>query len=327
MDDREEIMRLIGLVLDGEATAEQERAIDRWLREDRQLALWFGRMIENTSGAVSPAVKRRIMRRVTAGRGRTVRQRFTPRGGVRSWFAAGGVAAAVALAAALLPGLSGRVPYDAPVQVYTGVGERSRVSLPDGSHLVLNHASTVAYRYDAGTGERMVELEGEAYFDVRTDAAHPFVVRCGDMEVQCRGTSFNVKAYGDDDEMAVVLADGAVTVASPGRSVDMRPGNMVTYSRRDGNMTTHAVTPADYSTWTQGETRFNDDTFASIMHVLSRRHGVTINIAGDTLSGTRLSGSLGDCGLDEALLMLSTAAGAGYEMVNDSTVSIYAVKR
>lgn len=210
-----------------------------------------------------------------------------------------------------------------PLIIGTLAGERSRVRLPDGSSVTLNHLSEIQYHYDKEKKQRIVSLHGEAAFDVRTDPSHPFVVKCDGLDIECRGTSFNVKGYPDENVVTVVLCNGLITARSLHQSLDMKPGDKVCFDKHLCNLETTSVDSSDYTDWTSGLSRFNDDRLDDILRMLSRHYGVSINLLTPSLRDVRLSGSIGKKNLNETLDLISAATGAEYVFETDTTVCVY----
>src|SRR5665648_614944 len=90
------------------------------------------------------------------------------------------------------------------VEVTSPMGSRTSLNLPDGSTVWLNGNSQI--RYPAVFNKkRNVELKGEAFFKVKSDKEHPFLVSVNDLSVRATGTEFNVLAYDDDPEISIML--------------------------------------------------------------------------------------------------------------------------
>lgn len=89
-----------------------------------------------------------------------------------------------------------------------------QLELSDGTRVWLNAESELRFPVQFGTGEREVYLKGEAYFDVRKDVARRFIVHLKESNVTVLGTSFNIKAYGDEDYIYTTLVEGKVRFTS-----------------------------------------------------------------------------------------------------------------
>lgn len=115
--------------------------------------------------------------------------------------------------------------------IATHYGKRTHSVLPDGSYVWLNSGSSVSYTANLATGgKREVILTGEAYFDVKHDSRHPFIVHAGKLQIVVLGTAFNVKAYKEDAFIETTLIRGKVEItndARPGRAIVLLPDQKV----------------------------------------------------------------------------------------------------
>lgn len=83
-------------------------------------------------------------------------------------------------------------------------------TLPDGTTIIQNKNSTISYPENFGGNTRMVNLKGEAFFNVKHNELKPFIIKVNDVQITVLGTSFNVKSYGGNTE--VVVETGMVSV-------------------------------------------------------------------------------------------------------------------
>lgn len=113
-------------------------------------------------------------------------------------------------------------PPETPKQniISTKNGSRSKIQLPDGTHVWLNAGSQLTYNDSFGKDLREITLMGEAFFDVAKDAEHPFVIHANDINIKVLGTSFNVRAYPDDKRTEAALIQGLIEVSFNGRPSD-----------------------------------------------------------------------------------------------------------
>ncbi|MFT7034291.1 MAG: transmembrane sensor [Cyclobacteriaceae bacterium] len=114
-------------------------------------------------------------------------------------------------------------------------GQKLIVSLEDGSTVKLNAESTLKYSTNF-RNSRIVELEGEAFFEVKIDSKHPFVVKSKNLRTTVLGTSFNVRSYPNEQKSSVVVATGKVSVADPTseEEVFLTPNQVVQHSYKKG---------------------------------------------------------------------------------------------
>ncbi|MBN9057942.1 MAG: FecR family protein [Rhizobiales bacterium] len=190
----------------------------------------------------------------------------------------------------------------------TAVGDRATIALPDGSSMILNTASAVALDFE--NGRRNVRLlQGEAFFDVRHDPAHPFRVagRFGAIEV--KGTAFSVREDGARD--TVILERGRVEVrlvADEAAQATLEPGQQVVASAN----ALSAVEPADPVTalaWRQGRIVFDDQPFETVLAELRRYRSAPVVVTTGLAEDFRVSGNYRTTDIDGALRSLAAAAG------------------
>lgn len=208
-----------------------------------------------------------------------------------------------------------------PVVVATGPSETARVTLPDGTLVTVNNESTLTYNFESDNGIRSAICDGEAFFEVAPNADHPFIVTNGDLSVKCLGTSFDMKAYRDEPLVTVALATGRICATAGESSVTIDPNNIVEYSRKTGRVAARKITASDYTEWTDGYLRFNNEPLGSIARTLQRKYGVRIDIP-ESVAGERISGNVGRCGVRDILKMLCLTSNLNYTEVNDSTFAV-----
>jgi ferric-dicitrate binding protein FerR (iron transport regulator) len=177
-------------------------------------------------------------------------------------------------------------------------GGQYQVMLPDGSKVWLNAASRLKYPTAFNGKERIVELEGQAYFEIAKNAHQPFKVHVNGTDIQVLGTSFDVMAYPDEKTTNTTLLEGAVKVADK----ILKPGQQAAVSGSDINI--RQVNTEDVIAWKNGYFSFRDADLPTVMRQLSRWYDVTISYHGAIPQGT-FSGEIGrTLSLEQALQIL-----------------------
>jgi transmembrane sensor len=197
----------------------------------------------------------------------------------------GAAAASVAAVAVALPALgplSGLYADHA-----TAVGERKRVTLADGSVVVLNTATAVSVDYSAQE-RRVVLHDGEALFEVAKDAARPFIVVAGDVEVRAVGTAFVVRLKRVFEN--VTVSEGTVEVKMGDRPpIRVVAGQQLDVSESDGFKL--RVVDVDAATaWQRGKLIFNRRPLENVIAELQRYRTGRIVILGDRLKTLEVTG-------------------------------------
>jgi transmembrane sensor len=165
-----------------------------------------------------------------------------------------------------------------PVKVITDNEERGkRIVLPDGSSVVLNENSQISYSKGFNRKTREILLRGEAYFEVEPDKAKPFVIYTGQARIRVVGTSFNVNASGDSQQVEVYVATGVVELS--GRNDDahsqmLTPG---TIGWLNGPLATSArVQNENAIAWMTGNISFNGLRLSEAITILNKVYHVNI---------------------------------------------------
>lgn len=165
-------------------------------------------------------------------------------------------------------------------------GGQYRLTLPDGTQVWLNAASALKFPTAFVGQERLVELTGEAYFEVAKDAGKPFMVKAsGGMEVQVLGTHFNVAAYEGARASTVTLLEGAVAV----NRRQLEPGQQAV--RQNGQIRIGPCDTEQAVAWKNGFFSFNDADITAVMQELERWYDVKVKYEAD-VSQLRFGGGM-----------------------------------
>jgi transmembrane sensor len=179
-------------------------------------------------------------------------------------------------------------------QVIIPYGKRSEITLADGTHIWLNSGSQLSYPSKFKTDSREVYLSGEALFDVKANPDKPFYVITRDIKIKVLGTSFNVSSYPEDHTVQTVLLRGKV---SAGRNklfattVDLIPGERLTYNKNNAQLLKDKVDVKLYSSWINGYLFFKNMPLTEVYTTLERYYNQDI-IVEDGLDKITFSGKL-----------------------------------
>lgn len=149
--------------------------------------------------------------------------------------------------------------------------------LADGSEVWLDVASSITYPTAFAGKERKVEITGEAYFEVAHNAAIPFIVQKGDVEIMVLGTHFNVNAYDDENSLKITLLEGAVKVERHGNeSLNITPGQQAEINRQGKMELNKDVDIDEVMAWKNNWFNFNSLTVPEIMQQIERWYNVSV---------------------------------------------------
>lgn len=209
-----------------------------------------------------------------------------------------------------------------PIMITAQKGEKAEAVLPDGTKVWINSESTICYDNSFNKKTRTVYLEGEAYFEVYTNKNTPFIVQTKLMDVQALGTSFNVRSYGVDSFIYIVLLEGQVKISASDQEQILKMNQRAIFDKSTNRLTVDAVDASNFIEWKKGNIYFNNETFSQIAQTLSRIHNVDIEFASEELSLIRFSGTLGNSGIKNSLDILSLTSPMYYD-VKDTTIILY----
>jgi ferric-dicitrate binding protein FerR (iron transport regulator) len=163
------------------------------------------------------------------------------------------------------------------VQTYKALSGKSQMILPDGSVAWLNVGSTLSYE-TSFLQDRQVVLDGEALFDVRHEADHPFVVSAGDVRIKVYGTRFDVEAYPAHEHVKVSLLEGRVAVSAYDQELMLNPGDIASFNKRDCMLSGVKGDIVFESFWADHSYVFNAKPLSHICRYLERWYHVDIEL-------------------------------------------------
>lgn len=256
-----------------------------------------------------------------------LQQRLTPARRKRNVFSIRYVAA-VAAGFVLLMGFGWMYySYRQPVRTLIALtdAETQCIQLPDGSMVTLNRHSKLSYPETFGK-ERIVKLNGEAYFEVSKNPEKPFRVETNGVTVSVLGTHFNVNAYSADSLIETTLLEGSVAVSdnTDGEQVILKPNETAVYRKATGMLSMHVEADAEEEiSWRQGVLTFNDTSMGEIARQLSHHFNVSIRIEGEQLRNYKLNARFKqDETLEEILDMLAPIGGFIYKKTQPDIIEL-----
>lgn len=238
------------------------------------------------------------------------------------------------------------------VEIFAGPQEKKKLTLPDGSQVILNENSRFRYNKSMSLrSDRFASLSGEAYFEITTNPDAPFVIETSQMEIRVLGTRFNVRANEDDSVAETTLFHGKIEVTLAGEEQDARrvllkPEEKLTVKNKRfriaslqtqpdtaWSQTTHytisdIAKPAGENiykenAWATSKVIFDDDPLTRVAEFLEKKYKVQVEIKDPgLLKETRIRGIFRDDSLVNILEALKFTSGFRYTLA-DSVVTIY----
>jgi ferric-dicitrate binding protein FerR (iron transport regulator) len=272
------------------------------------------------SGEQKADMKADIMKRISAQEKRT---RVKKRLNFLKW--SGAVAAAVALVLVLFYSI---LPVNNNVEniikpecfeIVVARGQKSTLTLPDGSRVWINSATRISYTSDYNSKDRNVYLDGEAYFEVASGNELPFTVYADNLQVTALGTKFNVNAYSDDKAVRTILLEGKVSTEAGNNSSILTPYQEALYDKSSGTIAVSDVPDHLHAVpWLKDEILFDNDPLSEIAVTLERMYNVNVIFADEKVKEYSYTGLIRNNSLQNVLELISSTSPVDYRITSDT---------
>lgn len=216
-------------------------------------------------------------------------------------------------------------------------GGQYQITLPDGSRVWLNAASSITFPVKFNHNERKVKLTGEGYFEVAKVWAEqgdgksekngrnniPFVVETAQQQVKVLGTHFNISSYADEGSTRTTLIEGSVQVSAgnntdghkrnPQQSVILSPGEQAEWNK--GTIQVNVVNTDNIVAWKNGKFSFKNEQLQNIMKKLARWYDIEVEFENEQLMKKTFSGKVSRYDkASEVLKILEMTGGARFKI-------------
>lgn len=211
------------------------------------------------------------------------------------------------------------LPNDKWQSVWVPPGQRSLVTLDDGTKVWLNSQSTLSFPVSFNTDKRIVELNGEGYFDVAKNEDAPFIVKTSKYNIEVLGTSFNVLAYESNDLFETSLLNGSVmikSVTNDSPTIKLNPNEKITLIA--GALQMSRIENFNHFRWREGLICLDDERFEDLIKKFSLYFDIHIEIENPELKDYLCTGKFRHSdGVDYALKVLQAEMKFTYTRDNE----------
>ncbi|GAA3990057.1 FecR family protein [Mucilaginibacter dorajii] len=188
--------------------------------------------------------------------------------------------------------------------VRTPKGGQYEVVLPDGTKVWLNALSYLKFPTAFNGKTRLVEVSGEAYFEVTKNMVKPFVVKSARAEVTVLGTHFNVNDYADETSSRTTLLEGSVSIKGRNTKAMLRPGDQAVLNENDVMKIAEHVDTEEAVAWKNGIFEFNGTDITTIMRQVARWYDINVTYTGNPDHGLYNGTISRNVNLSEMLTMI-----------------------
>lgn len=195
------------------------------------------------------------------------------------------------------------------------------VELSEGSKVTVNSNSKLSYPKKFEKNIRQVELSGEAFFEVAKDPERPFIINAGDVRVEVLGTSFNVKAYENLEQIEVTVSSGKVAVYplnNPDEKVILVKGQKAIFYKSNAKVESSLNDDINFASWKTKEIIFEDTPMPDVIRVINEIYKSNLNLVGDQLKECPVTTTFDNQSLESILNVLESTLDLSIEEKGNS---------
>lgn len=352
MERPEKIWKLIARSLNNEASESERAELNYYLQDDPELNneynflkdAWHSPKEEKSTSEGRGNLDRIFQKAATAEQQLVFEPEREPKPGLSlKKFTSIGIAASLIIGTILFVYLR-HVPAATANQSTEQViaaqnGSRTRALLPDGSTVWLNAGSRLSYQSNFKGKNRVVTLDGEAFFDVVSMPEKPFIVHLGSMDIKVLGTAFNVKNYQKDNIIETTLLRGSIEVISKRKEecIKLKPNQKLLFEKTE-DLSVEPIIKADQvliktpeyqlgeiksglkederleTAWVYNRMEFRGDTFVELAEKLERWYDVKIYFEDEQVKKLKFNGSFEKETINQAFDALKEVASFEYKL-------------
>lgn len=211
-------------------------------------------------------------------------------------------------------------------EVFIPFGQTFKLKLSDGTVVWLNAGSKLRFPQNFFNSDknRIVYLEGEAFFDVAKSKNKPFIVNTQEVDVKVLGTKFNISSYETDDYIATTLVEGSVSVyetRTPENDIQLTPSFQAKYDKFGNHFNKVKVDTNIYTAWMQNRLVIDNLKFSELLIKLERRYFVKFMNKAENLNDEIYKGEFVNEDIETILKTISLSTPFEYE-INQNVITI-----
>ncbi|MCB0841410.1 MAG: FecR domain-containing protein, partial [Bacteroidetes bacterium] len=176
--------------------------------------------------------------------------------------------------------------------------------LTDGSVVNLNKTSSIRYSQEKESGARRVQLEGDAFFDVKRDEQHPFIIQTQGVEIEVLGTAFYVDSRKDQPEIQVIVESGSVSVTAGGSSEVLAANEKAVFVKENQELMKVINQDPNFASLKTNVLKFDSTRMEEVVFALNRQFRANISLENENQKECLLNGTYNNLPLDSILIYI-----------------------
>lgn len=196
-------------------------------------------------------------------------------------------------------------------------GVKGIVDLPDGSRVWLNSSSSLKCPEKFDSLQRVVELDGEGYFEVVPNRKWPMYIKTSKgYGIKVTGTSFNLSSYSDDNKMIVTLISGSISVVHEGNKSEIKlfPDEQVTITEKEKPVLVRKANVEYNTAWKKGYLLFDNTPMEEVIRKMERWYGVNVTVADSSILDYRFTANFRSESISQVLEILKLSSNIRYKI-------------
>lgn len=209
-------------------------------------------------------------------------------------------------------------------EVCVGRGETKEYTLDDGTHVILNSQSKIVIPSDYNANRRCIEVIGEGFFDVAPNPEKPFIIKNGNAQVKVVGTSFNLKAYEEDEYIQVTVSTGKVLVNVSDLDLQLRvtPSEHLSIHKTTGTLSKLLLDENYYNNWIKGNLYFEKEPLREVVKTLNRRYAKNVVLHCGHCGDKQITGIHDNKSMEAVIESICFTSGLRHRE-DDQTITLY----
>ena len=296
--------------LSGQTSKDENKSIDEWLHKDPENQKTFlelkdtWKSLEQVKDIMDIDLEEEWIRQK-----RTIEFKKQPENDKNKYFITWKISRIAAVFLVLITAVSVAYfvsPFFLNNKIITN-GTVQSIELPDGTNVTLNANTTFIYPKKFKDNVRKVTLKGEAFFDVKPDPEKPFIISAKEAAVEVMGTSFNVNAFDQNEDITVVVATGTVALyitSNPSEKLILQQGTMGILNIEDQSLIKRTNTDRNFLAWKTKQIIFENETLNKVVQKLEDVYLTRIIVNNPALNNCRITASFDQQSLQSVIKVI-----------------------